>query len=233
MKISEISKTIFSIFFPKYCLGCNQIINEFEDFLCVDCAEKLEPTDLHFSVENIMTRNFLGKLPLLCATSLFYFQKEGVVQELLHQLKYKGREEIGEWLGKWLGNCIKEVPHFQQFDMVVGVPMHPEKQKKRGYNQVTLFGIEIAKSLQIDYAEDILKKVKNNTAQARNNWLARQKSSRYLFEIQYPEKIKGKKILLVDDVITTGGTIISCANELLKVEGVSVGIASIAYVADY
>lgn len=225
-----IFKDIFSVFFPKYCLGCNTIINDFEDFLCVECSNKLKETNFHLLEKNPLYHKFFGKITLSCATALLYFQKQGVTQYLIHHLKYHKQENIGQWLGKWLGNRLQQSPYYQHIDTVIPVPIHPKKLKIRGYNQVELFARELALSLNATYVDNVLIKTHSNTAQAKKHWFERQKDNQNLFTIQNTEKIIGKNILLIDDVITTGATIEVCANALLQAERVTIGIACMAYV---
>lgn len=224
---------MFSVVQPNYCLGCGTILNHFEQYICPNCSNELKETCFHTSAQNALTQHFFGKLDLSCATALLYFQKESVCQQLIHHLKYRKQEQIGEWFGKWLGNNIRQSVHFQHIEAVIPVPIHPKKLKKRGYNQVTLFGKEIAKSLNVSFVDDVLLKTYSNSAQAKKRWLERQKDNQTLFCLQNTEKIEGKNILLVDDIITTGATIQACANSLLNAKVNSVGVASMAYVLDY
>lgn len=219
----------FSVIFPEYCSGCGRILSRKEPFLCILCRGNLMETNIHQQKENTITKKFYGQCDLFCATSLFYFQKDSVVQHLIHQLKYKGKEQIGAWLGQWLGHKIKHFEHFQQVDAVVPVPLHKTKLKTRGFNQVALFGQKLAQNLQAEYIDDVLIKVKINSTQTKKDLWKRFEDSKNIFSIQNAEKIENKKILLVDDLITTGATIESCYSELTKAENVSVGVASMAY----
>ena len=230
--MKDLFKDIFSVFFPKYCLGCNTIINHFEDFLCIECSNELKETNYHLLEKNPLHQKFFGKISLSCATALLYFQKQGVTQHLIHHLKYHKQENIGQWLGKWLGNRLQQSSYFQHIDTIIPVPIHQKKLKIRGYNQVELFAREIAQSLSATYIDDVLIKTHSNTAQAKKHWFERQKDSQNLFAIQNIEKIAGKNILLIDDVITTGATIEVCTNVLLQAEETTIGIACMAYVAN-
>ena len=152
-----------------------------------------------------------------------------MVQHLIHQLKYQKKESIGGWLGEWLGEKIKNVPHFQEIDVVIPVPLHKKKLKMRGYNQVALFGQKLAQILKANYVDDVLIKVKANTTQTKKDLWSRFKDSENIFSVQNTEKIENCKILLVDDLITTGATIESCYTQLVKAKNVNIGIASMAY----
>lgn len=218
-----------SVFFPDYCADCGCILGNSEAFLCTSCRGNLPETQLHLQKNNRIMKQFYGQCDLFCATSLFYFHKNSAVQHLIHELKYKGREEIGIWLGRWLGEKIKSIKEFKQADAVVPVPLHKNKLKKRGYNQVALFGKELARILQVDYIDDVLVKVQSNTTQTQKDLWGRFRDSKDIFSIQNKEKIAGRNILLVDDLITTGATIESCYRQLLKAENVRMGIATMAY----
>ncbi|WP_155283760.1 ComF family protein [Capnocytophaga felis] len=224
-----IFRDLLSVILPDYCMGCGCILNDKESFLCISCRGKLPETQMHLQKENRITKRLYGQCDLFCATSLFYFHKDSVVQHLIHQLKYKGKEEIGNWLGNWLGEKIKTVQDFQKTDIVIPVPLHKNKLKKRGYNQVALFGKCLARILQAEYIDDVLIKVKTNTTQTQKDLWSRFADSKDIFSIQNGDKIKGKNVLLVDDLITTGATIESCYNQLIKIENVRVGLATMAY----
>ncbi len=220
---------LLSVIFPDYCANCGYILGNGETFLCFSCRGNLPETQLHLQKNNRIVKQFYGQCDLFCATSLFYFHKNSAVQHLIHELKYKGREEIGVWLGRWLGEKIKHIKEFQQTDTIIPVPLHKNKLKKRGYNQVALFGKELARILQVDYIDDVLVKIQSNTTQTQKDLWGRFRDSKDIFSIQNKEKIAGKNILLVDDLITTGATIESCYRQLLKAENVKMGIATMAY----
>lgn len=220
---------MFSVLFPDYCPGCGKILPHPDSFLCVYCRNELPETTFHLHLDNPITKQLYGRCELFCATSLFYFHKDSVVQQLIHELKYKGKEQIGGWLGEWLGNKIKDTVTFKKANIVIPVPLHKAKLKKRGFNQSALFGKKLAHALQIDYADDVLVKVKSGTSQTKKNIWRRWKESQGSFKINNADKISGKNVLLVDDIITTGATVENCYRELLKAENVNVGVASMAY----
>ena len=220
---------LLSVILPNYCVGCGCVLTGSESFVCVYCRGKLTETQLHLQKKNRIIKRFYGQCDLSCATSLFYFYKGSVVQQLIHHLKYKNNEKIGAWLGEWLGEKIRLVQEFQQIDAVIPVPLHKEKLNMRGYNQVALFGKKIAESLNAEYIDDVLIKIKMNTTQTQKNLWLRFKDSKDIFSIQNGARIKGKHILLVDDLITTGATIESCYNQLNKIENIKIGIATMAY----
>ena len=158
---------------------------------------------------------FYGRIDLEEATALLQFQKKGITQELLHNLKYRGQKEISSFFGKWLGSELAEQEDYTKCELVIPVPLHKQKLKKRGYNQVEGFGKEIAKALNIPYRDDILVKISKTSSQVFKQRFTRFNSEE-IFTVQKVEVIRNKHILLVDDIVTTGATLENCANQLLK-----------------
>lgn len=164
------------------------------------------------------------------ASSFLFFPKSGMVKNLLHYLKYKNQEEIGAFLGDWYGSILKTDPGLKHIDGVVPVPLHPKKLKKRGYNQVDAFAKALAKNLEVPFLGQILIKTANTRTQTKKDRLFRWQSSRNLYELSNLKPLQNKKVLLVDDIITTGATIEACTAALQQAKGVKVYVASMAYV---
>ncbi|SFU58268.1 comF family protein [Pustulibacterium marinum] len=221
-------KNTIQLFFPEICSGCDAPLATNEQLICTKCRHQLAPTDFHLDPENIAVKNFYGICNLEHASAMLLFRKADIVQHLIHNLKYKGKEDLGIYLGKWYGSILKESPFYQQIDCVIPVPLHPRKLKKRGYNQVSGFGKEIAKALQTNFEEDILLRVKYTQTQTfKNKWLRQYRKE--IFKKNTEHNIEGKHILLVDDVITTGATIENCVKALQKDINVKVSVVSIAF----
>jgi len=171
---------------------------------------------------------FYGRVKLEQATALLHFSKKGIVQQLMHNLKYRGYEDIGLFLGTWLGAELKDIEAFKSIDVVIPVPLHRSKLRKRGYNQVTKFGQEIAKALNVEYNTEVLQKTLATKTQVFKDRILRTSGNAATFSITENQSLKGKHILLVDDIVTTGATIESCANALLKIEGIKISLAAMA-----
>lgn len=229
----SIFKDIMAVLFPKYCLGCTQIIGDNLPFLCVNCRHELRQT--HFDTlpdsENPMIKKFWGKVSVEKAAALLYYEKGTVSQQLIHALKYHNREQVGLWLGQWYACELAQSHYFQGVELVIPVPLHPKKKKKRGYNQVTLFGSTLADALQVIYREDLLLKQTYNSAQAKKHWLERQRTSAETFVLTDPKAVAGKHVLIIDDIVTTGATLAQCAALLIKA-GAKVSFACMAYSND-
>ncbi len=220
---------MLNLLFPIHCESCDAVVNHAKSVLCVNCRHQLPLVSYHKTGNKMMRDKFYGKFPIENATALLQFQKEGITQELLHKLKYQGRKEIGFFLGKWLGAELAEIKEYQSIQAVIPVPLHKQKLRKRGYNQVEGFGREIAKALNVDYLDNILIKISETDSQTKKSWLLRYDISE-IFTVQNMEQLQNKHILLVDDIITTGSTIEKCAHQLLRAENLTLSVATMAIV---
>jgi ComF family protein len=218
---------MLNLLFPKVCAGCKQQLLKQEDVLCTECVHSLPIASFHKTGNSVLKDKFYGRFLLQNATALAYFQKRGLTQQLLHNLKYRGRKEISSFFGKWLGAELSEIDCYKEIDLVIPVPLHKQKLKKRGFNQVEGFGNEIAKALDVPYHHDVLIKISKSGSQVFKTRILRFEAEE-VFSIQNLEAINNKHVLLVDDIITTGATLEKCALQLLKGENVSISIATIA-----
>ncbi|GAA4889125.1 ComF family protein [Flaviramulus aquimarinus] len=221
-------KSIKNLFFPKVCHACHNLLNDNEDTICMDCRHDLPVTNFHFDDTDSIAKALYGRAKIENGTALFRFEKKGNVQQLIHNLKYRGHENIGFLLGNWLGGELKSVEKYNTIDIVIPVPLHKKKLKTRGYNQVALFGQQIAKAIHADYIDDVLLKVTNTKSQSKKGRIARWVNSEELFTIQNTSSIENKHILLVDDIITTGATLEACISVLNEAKHIKISIATMA-----
>jgi ComF family protein len=215
------------LIYPNVCLVCHENLLTNEQFVCFSCLSRLSYTSYHLQKDNPIEKRFWGKFPVEHATSLFFFQKETPSQLLLHHLKYKDDKEIGEMLGRMLGETIKSAPDFE-IDMIVPVPLHPKKLQKRGYNQSEWIAKGVAAALQKPMDTEHLIRVIENPTQTKKGVYERWENASGIFALTNPHFFEGKRLLLVDDVITTGATIEACADTLLEAAGVKISVASLA-----
>lgn len=220
-------KNLLNLFFPLVCESCNGILGDNEHVVCISCRHHLPVTNFHFENSEAVKKTLYGRVKLENATALFHFSKKGRVQQLLHNLKYRGHEQIGPFLGQWLGHELGTIDAYTAIDVVVPVPLHRSKLRKRGFNQVAKFGQEIAKALNAEYNESVLIKTKSTKTQVFKKRLMRW-NDKALFDISEDQSLKGKHILLVDDIITTGATVEACASVLLKIDGITLSLATMA-----
>ncbi|WP_316936954.1 ComF family protein [Kordia jejudonensis] len=224
----KILNNIVSAFFPATCLGCASKLIQHEQHICTHCRHNLPFTSYHKHPENPVLQSFYGRVLLENATALVHYKKNGIVQHLLHQLKYKGQQEVGVILGNILGNDLKNEPSYQTITHVIPVPLHKKRLKERGYNQVATFGKQLALQLNATYADTILIKINNTKTQAFKNRAERWTTIQDSFEIKNAELLTDAHILLVDDVITTGATLEACANALKKIPNIKISIATMS-----
>ena len=216
------------LLYPRVCITCEAPLFKHEKLLCTNCLHELPVADFHLQKDNPVEKIFYGRIPVENVISLLLFEKKGMVQKLIHNLKYRGQEEIGEFLGAWLGAELSKNSAFNEVSAVLPVPLHKSKLKKRGYNQVTSFGTEIAKALKVPFYDDILLKVSSSQTQTLKNRIARWGRIEETFVLQRPEAIENSHVLLVDDLVTTGATLEACAHKLLDAQGVKLSFATMA-----
>ncbi len=212
------------------CFGCNARLYRGEQILCTFCRNQLPLTDYSFNEENAVDRIFYGRTDIKKASSLLFYTENGIVQNLIHQLKYRNQPQIGSFLGDWYGEIMVENRSLKTVDIVIPVPLHPVKLKRRGYNQVTLFAQKLAEHLGATLETGILLKTANTKTQTRKSRLLRWRQIHDLYVLSNPNLISGKTILLVDDVITTGSTIEACVRALHKATNVNIYVATMAVV---
>jgi ComF family protein len=217
-----------SLVFPEYCYGCEGALVGSEKHLCISCIANLPKTNFHKDRDNILAHKFWGKIPVNETLAFLYFSKKGIVQNLLFSLKYEGAKSLGERLGIEYAQYLKNENYNTHFDYVLPVPLHEKKLKVRGYNQAGVFANSFADEMQIPYSEAIIKRNIATETQTRKGRLERWKNVDSIFEVTEKELVKNKKILIMDDVITTGSTIEACASVLLNEGAAEISVGAIA-----
>ena len=215
--------------YPILCASCERPLNSGEKCLCTSCRFRLPKTNFHMEEANPVVKHFWGKVKIEAAAAFFLFTKGEKVQHLIHQLKYRKRKDIGIFLGEMYGYDLKKSNEFSSVDVIVPVPLHPSKLRKRGYNQSECFAEGLSASLKVDFDSKTLVRTTATETQTSKHRYERYENVNRVFSIADPKRIAGKHILLVDDVVTTGSTLIACAEVLLEVPGTKVSIAAIAY----
>ncbi|HEX2935521.1 MAG TPA: ComF family protein [Bacteroidales bacterium] len=227
MKFSDLAYDLWSLFYPRICPACDNPLVRNEEFLCTTCLMDLPRTHFHKDPENEVAQMFWGRIKVENASAYLYFQKKSKVQHLLHKLKYKGDKEIGRFLGRMAGNELKETP-FGQIDMIISLPLHPKKQKIRGYNQSEMIALGLGEAMGKKIETNVLIRKFANTTQTRKHRYERWLNVEEVFEVVNYDKIANKHVLLVDDVVTTGATLEASAGELLKAGNTKVSIVTLA-----
>jgi len=221
-------KNLINLFFPKVCSACATLLLHNETVFCTICRHEMPLTYYHLDAKNEAVKKFYGKIDVQFASAFLYFNKKGMVQELIHNLKYKGHQEIGTVLGSWYAEDLKEIQFKIPFDAVIPVPLHKRKFKERGYNQVSTFGKAIASGLNIPFEENVLVRKLYTKTQSKKNLLGRSENIENIFDVEFNESHHNKHFLLADDVLTTGATLEACSKALLKIPGIKVSIICMA-----
>jgi len=221
-------KNIINLFFPPVCAGCHSFLISNENVICTQCRHNIPLTNHHLNPENEAFKKFYGRIPVEYTSALLYFHKKGIVQELIHNLKYKGQEQIGTVLGEWYAEDLKNATILQSVDEIIPVPLHKRKLRERGYNQVTNFGLSLSNGLNIQYNPSLLVRNIYSKTQSKKNLLNRSDGIDTIFDVAFTEKDHNKHFLLIDDVITTGSTLEACSHALLKIPGAKISIVCMA-----
>ena len=222
-------KDLYYLFFPEVCPGCDEPLVENEDMLCVKCRFDLPLAEMTAIPNNDLEKALYGRIPLQFGTSLLLYQREGLGQKLIHQLKYKGHEGLGGLFGKWLGEELAASKRLPKIDYVIPVPIARTKLKKRGFNQNTKFGLEISKALKATFNDQLLQSVAAKETQTLKQRMDRWKNVNEKFLLNNIHYLEDKNVLLVDDVLTTGATLEACCLELQKTKNITISIATMAF----
>jgi len=217
-----------SLIFPKICAACGNSLWKHEETLCLSCEFHLPRTNFHHSLENPVGALFWGRVAPVSAAAYLFFQKGNKVQRLIHQLKYKGRKDIGLCLGRQYGSLLKNSPFFQTVEVILPVPLHQKKLRHRGYNQSELFAIGLGESMNVPVDASLLIRKKATETQTKKSRFRRWQNVAEVFAIIDPNVLEMKHVLVVDDVITTGATLESCILALSGIKGIRISAVAIA-----
>lgn len=223
----NIFHNFLNLFFPNLCVVCNERLSEWEQHICTECLLLLPKTNFHLQLDNRLEQFFAGRIPFRQIAAFAYFVKGGSIQHIIHELKYNHNPHIGRFIGELCGENLKDSSFISTIDLLVPVPLHPKREKERGYNQ----SLEICKGISaitgIPVDGKTLIRTINNPSQTKNARFDRWKNVENIFSITNHSIFEDKHILLVDDVITTGSTLESCAKEILKNKGSSISIYAV------
>ena len=217
-----------SLFFPHTCVGCDASLPKGAEYLCPSCELDLPKTGNHIKEVPEFEQKLRGLIAFEHVLVYLHFQKQGVVQKLMHELKYNHKPELGAHLGRWYGAELKDAGYADAFDVVVPVPLHKSKLRSRGYNQSEHFALGLAEALEITCLPQGLVRNRANETQTRKSRQERWQNVESLFSVSNPAELSQKKVLLVDDVLTTGSTLLSCGEALLTAQPTSISFGLLA-----
>jgi ComF family protein len=229
LSISQFSRDFFNLFYPRLCAACSRTLNSAENHICSLCIWRLPKTDYHLQNDNPVIRRFWGRVSIESAASFAFFDKGEAIQHILHSLKYAGNKEVGIFLGELYGNLLKQAPLFTACQAIIPVPLHRKKIRSRGYNQSNLLAEGLSKAMGIPFYTDFIERTIATSTQTQKSRYERFENVENVFQLK-GKQVKEKHFLLVDDVITTGSTLESCARCVAQYGDVKMSIATIACV---
>ena len=213
------------LLFPRLCMACDACLYDKEEVLCMHCLFHLPFTDFHLDRDNETARQLWGKLTFETAFSMLHLSKKSRVETLLHKLKYKNQPEIGIYLGALYAKRIQNLVN--DIDLIIPIPIHKSKLRKRGYNQAAQFGLGLSRELNIPLEQEALVRDVISVSQIQKSRTERYENVLGAFSLKSKIVVQNKHILLVDDVLTTGATICE-AGKILIDNGAKITICTIA-----
>lgn len=217
-----------ALFVPRRCGACDTGLMRFERGLCLACLDELPRTRFHHDPENPVEQLFRGKVDIESASAFLHFNRSGTVQRMLHRLKYKHDREMGLVLGRLMAQDLSAEPRFAGVELAVPVPLHPRKERVRGYNQSRVIIEGMREVWPLEAPPDALVRTASTSSQTRKGRLERWRNVKEAFVVRDEGPVRGRYVLLVDDVVTTGSTLEGCATALLAVPGTRVSVLTLA-----
>lgn len=221
-------KDFINLFFPRTCCLCGSPLVGDEAEICLHCLSDLPETHS----DDLVLRRLVGRVPLEAATALLIFKHKNKTQILLHQIKYHGNERLAHIMGRLMGRTLTNKAAFNDIDLLIPVPLHPRKVRLRGYNQSLLLCKGIAESFPRPICDNNLVRTRHTDTQTKKTREERLNNMKGVFALRNPSELIGKRILLVDDVITTGATTEACWDALKSVPGITISLAALAITGD-
>ena len=225
----SIGYELLHLFFPRHCLLCGRSLAEGEEHICLYCLCELPRTDHHLQVGNPLQEALQEAFPFERGMAFFYFERGGKMRQFIHAIKYKGNKEAGYWIGRHVAHELMAAQSdFVQFDYLVPVPLHRDRQRQRGFNQSEW----IARGLQSVWGTPLdttsLCRTQATGSQTHHSPLERWQNVCAVFKASEGSPLAGKRVLLVDDVCTTGSTFLACAHALNALPDTRVSFLALA-----
>ena len=217
---------LINLFYPQVCPACGNLLTQGEKTVCFSCRYLLPKTHYENNPDNPLSQMFWGQVDFHAVTAEFFFSKTGKVQHLLHQLKYQGNTDAGFFLGQQLGESIKNAELFQGIDFLVPIPLHPKKEHLRGYNQSYVIAQGVEDKTNIPIAKNCLVRKVFTSTQTKKSRDERWENVKDIFDIVDEDKFRNKHVLLIDDVLTTGATLLAAGRTLSKIQNIKISAAT-------
>jgi len=227
-KLLHFFQNLLSFFYPRICPTCKNAMQWHEKLICLSCEFHLPETEYHQQTNNPLHQIFLGRVKIEGVASLFFYRKGGGVQQLLYALKYKGKKEIGIHFGEYYGKLLKESEQFSEINVIIPVPLHPKKLRKRGYNQSEAIAEGLSRGMEIPYLAQAVVRQRFTETQTKKSRINRWENVKDVFEVINPAALENRNILICDDVLTSGATIEAVAQKIISVKGTKIWVVTLA-----
>jgi ComF family protein len=227
--IKEYSTDFYRLFFPKLCGGCDAPLVKNEEHLCLHCNLDLPFTQFENIRENPVEKLFYGRTQIEFGTSLLFFSKGEKVQHILHNIKYNDQKELAVFIGRIFGERLQNILPVNSVTTIIPIPLHPQKQHLRGFNQSELIAQGMNEVLNKELSVDNVFRNINTETQTKKNRIERWQNVEKVFDIKDSNALKNKHVLLIDDVLTTGATLEACTQTLIEQCNCKVSIATVAF----
>ncbi len=224
----RVADDFLSLIFPRVCQSCGDHLVQNEKVVCINCLADMPFTSYHLERENNLEKELWGRCYVERATAMCFYRRGSRVQRLVHRLKYNGIKDIGIYLGEYYGSILKNSGFLESIDLIIPVPLHPSKIRRRGFNQSLVIATGISNASGIDIVNNVLQRSLKSSSQTRKSRVERWENVEGIFEITNDSTLINMHVLLVDDVITTGSTVEACVLVLNKIKGVKVSVAALA-----
>ena len=219
---------MFELLYPPLCTGCGVQRPLDNHIFCLDCLNELPETGFHLHAHNPFMGHFKGRIELKAGAAFLYFSRGGGTQRLLHQIKYNNQPDLISTIGRWYGKQLMQSPLWEDAEVIVPVPLHWKKQRKRGYNQSAVFGEGLAEVMGVACPGNVLARVTNDNSLTGMKRFQRVETIGTSFVLRNPKPVRNKHVIIVDDVLTTGATLEACANALVAAPVASISMVTIA-----
>jgi ComF family protein len=220
--------TLLNFFYPRTCISCGNVLLQQERFFCLHCLHNFPETRYHEFDDSPLSQLFLGRVPVENVGSFLFYKKGNQAQKILHHLKYHGVKEVGEFLGNMYGEQLIAHEKWKTIDLILPIPLHKKKEKKRGYNQSEWIAKGLSAGMQIPYCTNLLIRTEFTETQTKKSRFHRWENVKEVFHITDLNALENKHVLLCDDVLTTGATLEAAIQKLLLVPSIKVSVATLA-----
>ena len=228
--IAVVLRDVASLFLPRTCLACGRVLLENEGCVCLACRYNMPLTNFAKRKDNPIKLLFENVLPVESAAAMFWFVGGTEWQRIIHNFKYHGRWFFAQKMGEWLGEELLDSGNFDDIDLIVPIPLHYRRRLRRGYNQSEQLALGVGRKMGVECDFRWVRRRHYNDSQTSKSRSERWDNVEEIFDVRRAERLRGKHILLLDDVLTTGATMASCASAIVKAcEGdVRISIASLS-----